>query len=299
MRKACVLSSFILKIIAMVTMAFDHVGLLLETLHPYDLDVLQVADIFRIIGRLALPLFVFMIVEGVIHSKNINKYFLRLGIMASIISIFFMVLEYSSLRASAHGLLRAGNIFLDLLFVALIVYLLRQKEIWKKFLTLLPLAFSILSFVVKGLETSSNIDIQWFPCFLTLQYDWFSILLGVGFYASYLVADSYIKMNESTNGMDKSIWEASGNYRVLVNILSLIVLAGVNILYYCAKYYWPEGIFWSVNIELYSIISGAFILFYSGKRGYNAKWFQYGSYLYYPLHIIIIIVVFIIVNGGL
>jgi len=47
------------------------------------------------------------------------------------------------------------------------------------------------------------------------------------------------------------------------------------------------------------MISGALILLYNGRRGYNAKWFQYGSYLYYPLHIVALIVIFIISNGGL
>ena len=67
MRKITCLSSFILKIVALVTMTFDHVGLMLEMLYPTKLDILEMAGVFRIIGRLALPLFVFMIVEGVIH----------------------------------------------------------------------------------------------------------------------------------------------------------------------------------------------------------------------------------------
>ncbi len=112
MKKITFLSSFILKIVALVTMAFDHFGLMLEMSYPYSVDILKVAGTFRIIGRLALPLFVFMIVEGVLHTKNFKKYILRLGIMALLVSIFFMVLEYSSFRVYAHGLLRAGNIFL-------------------------------------------------------------------------------------------------------------------------------------------------------------------------------------------
>ena len=299
MRKITCLSSFILKIVALVTMTFDHVGLMLEMLYPTKLNILEMAGVFRIIGRLALPLFVFMIVEGVIHTKDFKKYILRLGIMMGIIMVFFAVLEYSSLHQYAHGLLRAGNIFMDLTFAALSIYLLRQKEIWKKLLTLLPLAYSILSFVVKGLEVAGPMEIHWFPCFLTMQYDWFAILLGLGFYASYYFADSYIKAMEPSSGMDKSIWEANGNYRLLVNIISVFVLVLVNFLYYCTKYYWPNGIFWSLKVELYSIISGALILLYSGKRGYNAKWFQYGSYLYYPLHLVIIAVVYIIISGGL
>ena len=299
MRKINCLSSFILKVIALVTMTFDHVGLMLEMLYPTKLDILQISEIFRIIGRLALPLFVFMIVEGVIHTKDFKKYILRLSIMMVIIMVFFAVLEYSSLHQYASGLLRAGNIFMDLTLVALSIYLLKQKEIWKKLLTLLPVMYSILSFVVKGLEVAGPMDIHWFPCFLTMQYDWFSIALGLGFYASYYLADSYIKMLEPNSGMDKSIWEANGNYRLLVNIISAFVVLLVNFLYYCTKFYWPDGVFWSLTIELYSIISGALILLYNGKRGYNAKWFQYGSYLYYPLHLVIIAVMYIVLSGGL
>ena len=299
MKKIAFLSSFILKIIALLTMTFDHVGLLLETMHPFDSNILLVAGVFRGIGRIALPLFVFMIVEGVIHTKNFKKYILRLGIMAAIISLVFIIMEYTELKHSAHGLLRAGNIFLDLSLVATSIYCLRHEKIWMKFLTLLPVAFSILSFVVKGVEFSSGIDIHWFPSFITMQYDIFAIALGLTFYASYKLADLYIKSMESTTGMDKSIWEANGNYRVVVNLLSAFMLALVSFLYYCVKFVWPSGVFWNANIELFAIISGAFILMYNGKRGYNSKWFQYGSYLYYPLHLVVIIVIFIIVNGGL
>ncbi len=299
MKKMCFLSSFILKVVALVTMTIDHVGLFLATMYPMDVDILDIARVFRIIGRLALPLFVFMIVEGVLHTKNFKRYISRLLIMAGVISIAFIVLEYSPLRAYASGLLRAGNIFLDLSLLAIAVYLLKQPKIWMKFLTLLPLGFSILSFVVKGMEYAGPMDIYWFPAFLTLQYDWFSIVLGLGFYAAYLFADLYIKALEPTTGMDKSIWIENGNYRVAVNLISMFVLFAVSFFYYDFKYIWPEGVFWSATIQAYAIISGAFILLYNGQRGYNAKWFQYGSYLYYPLHIIAIIIPFIIINGGL
>lgn len=299
MKKATFLSSFILKVAALLTMTFDHVGLLLETMSPSNINTLQLAGVFRGIGRLALPLFVFMIVEGVIHTKNFKAYIFRLGIMAIAISIFFMVMEYSSLREYAHGLLRAGNIFIDLTLVALSIYLLKQDKIWMKFLTLLPLAYSILSFVVCGIEYSNYIDIKWFPSFLTMQYDWYSVVLGLGFYASYKLADLYISTTQNLTGMDKSIWEVNGRYRLLVNIIATFMLAVISFLYYLTKFIWPAGVFWDADVQLLAIISGALILLYNGKRGYNAKWFQYGSYLYYQLHIIVIIAVFIIVNGGL
>ncbi len=60
--------------IAMLTMLIDHIGLIF---YP-DTTIL------RIIGRLAMPLYTYIIVQGVIHTKDINKYFIRLYIIALI-----------------------------------------------------------------------------------------------------------------------------------------------------------------------------------------------------------------------
>ena len=299
MRKITFLSSFFIKVFAIIFMTFDHVGLFLQMLYQDKQNVIVLSDIFRDLGRLALPLFIFMIVEGVLHTHNFKKYLLRLGILASLITIPFIVLEYSHEFSSFSTLLRAGNIFLDLLLAAIAVYFLKQPNKKLKLLTLLPLAFSILSFIVKGIEESSPIDIHWFPCFLTMQYDWLAIVLAIGFYSSYLLADLYIKYIESVSGLNKEAWVSNGNYRLLVNIISLVIATIIHIFYYLFVYFWPEGVFWNASSQVYAIFSGAFILLYSGKRGYNAKWFQYGSYLYYPLHLIALAIVFIIINGGL
>lgn len=296
MRKITFLSSFYIKILALVFMTFDHVGLYLRMQYPFDDSLMQLSEIFRTLGRLALPLFAFMIVEGVIHSKNINKYFLRLGIMASLISITFIVMEYTTLFTGFDSLLRAGNIFLDLLLLAIVIYLLKQPNIWMKLLTLLPLGFSILSFIVKGTETANHMYIHWFPSFITMQYDFYTILLGLAFYASYLIVDLYIK---HFVGVDKSVFIENGSYRIVVNITMVLLATLVHVFYYLFSYFWYEGVFWDYNQQVYAVLSGAFILFYSGTRGYNAKWFQYGSYLYYPFHILVIAIIFIIQNGGL
>lgn len=58
----------VLKIIAMVTMLIDHIGMLLFPNIP----------IFRIIGRVAFPIFAYLIAEGCIHTKNHKKYLLRI-----------------------------------------------------------------------------------------------------------------------------------------------------------------------------------------------------------------------------
>lgn len=68
-----------LKIIAMITMIFDHVG---DSFFP---DV----DWFRIIGRIAMPIFAFCIAEGFGHTHDKVKYLTRMAIFAVISEVPF------------------------------------------------------------------------------------------------------------------------------------------------------------------------------------------------------------------
>ena len=70
-----------LKIIALVAMTCDHIGLQLFPQY----------DILRIIGRLALPMFAYMIAEGCRYTKNRKKYLcniLGLGILCQ--AVYFV-----------------------------------------------------------------------------------------------------------------------------------------------------------------------------------------------------------------
>ena len=73
------INGFILKIIAILTMLVDHTGAIL---FPEQM-------IFRNIGRIAFPIFVFLIVEGFYHTRNIRKYEIRMLIFALISEIPF------------------------------------------------------------------------------------------------------------------------------------------------------------------------------------------------------------------
>ena len=296
MRRLTFISSFFIKVFALIFMTLDHVGLYLRMQYWENESLMQVSEIFRAFGRLALPLFAFMIVEGVLHTKNIRKYLLRLGIMASLVSTVFIILEYTTWFTGFESLLRAGNIFIDLILLAIAIYCLKHPKWYIKLITLLPIAYSVLSFVVKGIETSQQIDIHWFPCFLTMQYDILPILLGLGFYVSYILVDLYIKYIIKN---DKAVFEENGSYRFMVNLLMVFFATIVHFFYYSFHYTWTDAVYWDYATQIYAAFSSAFILFYSGKRGYNAKWFQIGSYIYYPLHIGIIALIFIITNGGL
>ena len=72
LKKKQILDGTMLKIIAMVSMVSDHVG---------DLFFPGVMWL-RMIGRLAMPIFSFCIAEGYAHTRDKNRYLLRMGIFA-------------------------------------------------------------------------------------------------------------------------------------------------------------------------------------------------------------------------
>ena len=187
-----ILSSFWLKIIALVTMTFDHVGLVFY-IEP-----------FRYIGRLALPLFCLMIVEGVIHTHNFKKYALRLGVMASAISIIIILTEVVPLIKNNGGSMKdAGVIFIDLLLGAVAIFCLKQKKWYIKLLALLPLAYGITSYMVSCHDACGcNGEVLWFPYFLRTQYGWFGITLIVGFYFAHLLGRLFVKSFSAQSGTD-------------------------------------------------------------------------------------------------
>jgi len=72
-----------LKLIAMFTMLIDHAtALLVPGYSPLYL-------VGRSIGRLAFPIFCFLLVEGFLHTRSVKKYLIRLGIFALLSEIPF------------------------------------------------------------------------------------------------------------------------------------------------------------------------------------------------------------------
>ena len=101
------MSSFVLKIIAVVTMFIDHIGY----------AIFGKFSFFNYIGRLAFPIFAFQISEGYAHTKNLKKYFLRLFIFAIVSQIPFML--FGKIISNDFTL----NIFFTLLLGLISIYI--------------------------------------------------------------------------------------------------------------------------------------------------------------------------------
>ena len=75
------MSSFVLKIIAILSMLCDHLGYI--TFNEFTF--------INYLGRFSFPIFAFLITEGYRHTSNLKKYFYRLLIFACISQIPFML----------------------------------------------------------------------------------------------------------------------------------------------------------------------------------------------------------------
>lgn len=286
-----VLSSFILKIIALVTMTVDHLG---EVLSMFTIIGFNEYLVFKCIGRVAMPLFCFMIVEGVINTKSFGKYCLRLGIIGTAVLIAQIFMEYV-----LHNGIIQGGIFMDLLLGALMVKALMDKRIWVKLLSIIPLGIGIMCFIFDGYEAYGG-TIYAFPYYLRTQYGFLAILLILCFYLSYLLAGPLLKMF----GLDINLYRGTNIERLTVNSISVAFIIIIYTLYYLLGLWIDTDVFphfatsWLVSQSNWAMVSGAFVLLYSGKRGYNGKWFKYGQYLYYPLHLLLLYGIVMLIVGG-
>ncbi|MDK2808185.1 MAG: hypothetical protein PWP24_920 [Clostridiales bacterium] len=90
------ISGSTLKLIAIVTMLIDHIGAaILEAMPGFYASMqvrgsLYIADrICRATGRIAFPIFCFLLVEGFFHTRSRSKYALRLAVFALVSEIPF------------------------------------------------------------------------------------------------------------------------------------------------------------------------------------------------------------------
>lgn len=166
MKKINKLSANALKIIALVTMTIDHTGLLLMNNYMP----------FRILGRLAFPIFAYMIAEGCRYTKNKRNYFLRIFALGCFCQIVYYITE----RSVYQGILMTFSVSILLSYVVLWV----ENRIGESYedtrlvnkilLWLLPVGLILLTAVICG-------EIRLLPggWYISFDYGFYGILLPV------------------------------------------------------------------------------------------------------------------------
>lgn len=287
-----ILSQFVLRIIALLTMTLDHIGVFLST---YPGTAGTVGHVFRCIGRIAFPIFVLFLAEGARRTRNPLKYFLRVFALYAVMilaeTIFLLAMNSPYTMDTL-----AENPFTDLVLVLGTLLLLRAKG-WKKILALLPVSIIVLGFTVDAYERINAMVIHWFPYYLRPGYSLFGLLIGLGFYFSTPLADAISKMYAESIGLDKDSVKETPYYQKLKNLLCCLALFLVTLALWGVSFIGynydrrPLDVF-NMQIQSYALLALPLIYLYSGKRGYDSKVFRIISYLYFPVHLIILYLIF-------
>ncbi|SHO50958.1 TraX family protein [Anaerocolumna xylanovorans] len=143
-----------LKLIAIFTMLIDHTAaVILEQIlvsrgffvaysnasfDSTNIQIYQIYEWMRNIGRIAFPIFCFLLVEGFRYTSNKRKYAIRLGLFALVSEIPFDLAFYERLFYSYHQ-----NVFFTLLIGFLVIWgfqLIGSKLRDRKWLPLLSAA---------------------------------------------------------------------------------------------------------------------------------------------------------------
>ncbi len=219
-----------LKIIGAVAMVCDHAGVIL----------FPEAEFLRIIGRLAFPIFAFLIAEGAKYTKNKLRHFLTLSLFALAIQIVYSIYSRSL----------EMNVMVTFTLSLLIIYALygfksaifdKNSSLGRKALC----AISVLCAVALAIFMDMKVD---------LDYGLAGALVPV--FPAIFTTPKVEDPPKYFNWLDTPI------PRVCVTALGILALAI------------DDG-----DIQYFSLFVIPILLLYSGKRGkYKMKYFFYIFY---------------------
>jgi hypothetical protein len=156
------ISAAVLKWIAVVTMIIDHFAVAVyPQFASYEYSVYY---IMRKIGRLAFPIYCFLLVEGFFHTKNVKKYFRNCFLFAILSEIPFNMAIFGQVFYS-----RGQNVYFTLCIgLATLIILDRRKRYPKSKYMLLQIFIIVLAASIGQI--------------LDVDYHWKGVLFIVMFY---------------------------------------------------------------------------------------------------------------------
>ena len=223
------LSSNAIKIIAAITMFIDHLGFML----------FPQVRILRIIGRLSMPLFAYMIAQGCRYTKNKLKHFLTIFSLAVVLQVVYYVysreMKLSILFTFSFSILLiyALQYFKETLFD-------KDKKVYYKILIGIVAVFAVL--VVRYICKNVRVDYGFRGCLLPV----------------------FAALFHPTKNTNVKLLDCLDTHPVHLSAFAVGLI------------YLVMG---SSQIQTYSLLSLVILLFYSGERGkLNMKYFFYVFY---------------------
>jgi TraX protein len=251
------MTTFQIKLIAVTSMVIDHVGL---CFFPHVL-------LFRIVGRLAFPLFAWLIANGAYYSKNLKIYLIRLFIFALVAQIPSILMN----RLVIPSFWQLNVLFT--LFLGLTTIILTKKS--KN--TLISLLIVI---IIAGIAGVSNTD-----------YGAMGVVAMVAFYISFKDVKKMIILQICVfslfNIIPISIIIALHGASSPIIPVTSFILCGIDCFNTSLKLHstLPIMLIGLNFIESLGLLSLFFIALYNNQGGIKAKYFFYA---FYPIHMLVL-----------
>ena len=244
------IDSFTLHILAMAFMVADH---LWNIFFPNQIWL-------NVLGRLAFPIFAFMLVEGFFRTKNRKKYLIRIFIFAAISEIPFNLFASLALRGEIMVFYPYNNV-LWIFGIALCGMNLLEKVEKSENLN------KIIKFFAKAVISILTAIIAHFARSDYLEYGIITILI---FY--------FFREKNYRN----IIFQA-----LLMVFLNIFIMPGLELPFN----FFGNEIF--IKTQIFTIFSLPIIWLYNGKQGIHNKFTKYMFYFFYPLHLLLIVAIYV------
>jgi hypothetical protein len=186
-----------LKWLAIITMTVDHVGAVLY----------QDVEVLRWIGRLAFPLFAYLLILGMENTRNARNYFVRLFVFALISQVpFFLAIDYAPFELL--------NIFFTLASGLLFIYFFKKGSAFAFVVLLvsfvLPFDYGVYGIAIIGCMYILRMNTKFGVVSLVLLNALFLVPLNSQILS--LAAIPFIVLHKS--GFLATTMDTTGEYRI-------------------------------------------------------------------------------------
>lgn len=275
--KRYTLSAYQIKIIALVFMTIDHIAA-----YGFEIPVIsKYYSVLRILGRISAPLFLYMVTESVRYTNSRSKYLLRLYFFAVITGVVTAVMN--ECYGDILGVYSQSNIFFTYFYTVLYIELIE-----------------------KLLDAVSKKDWIW------------TLLAVVGILSTYvphIIRQYFYKFGREL--LIKDLFDSVIQSPLMVEYSPLFILLGI--LIYFSRTKWIKifvflifcfvshgcvipGKFGGGYLsdflgypQYWMVLATPIMLLYNGEKGNYRR--NYLFYIYYPVHIYVIIILVHLVIG--
>jgi len=246
------MNTFTLKIIALTSMIIDHIG-----------SVFSMHINFRIIGRLAFPLYVYLLAEGFFYTKNKLKFLGRLLVFAVVSEPFYDMAFSNAASLTQVNFFANTNIFYTFFLGGLAITMWEEVRAYFERGVLFDMILAVLAVV----------PMAYFANVLGTDYSAYGVVFVFIMYFVRVVraGDFLQELKEPAQKLWPVVMVALCAHQFFDRVIVNAIRHGIGSL--------PASE-WGFQVAV--IVPAVLVLFYNGKRGPSFKW---AFYIAYPAHI--------------